>query len=462
MWAIYTAFITEVFVKETLGEKHGAFLIEIKALKHGLTWQITKRFSDFIALKDSLQTYEVPLPPFPSRTVFPNLTPLFLHQRREVLQVFLETILQNPYISCQLEVLKFIEIPSLDQMKQCREQMELVTNDWLSNQCSSEICTIKRDNPMSYIGCRFNHTRSLCHDTVKLRKYVCQMHHYLAWVELCQYIPSHSIMLLQKYYPLGSLKDVIHSTSPMRVFVSKYNSPGHPLDIDDISLCGLENSILGYAPYLVTRYPRADLSLLPLRTLDIVSFGHVLFEMTYGFEPNSSHPKYIPPHTSSIVQGILRSIFHGKSHQYPTVKDLLAHPFFSTVIIDRDLYDPEQVKLTGGMKEVLRKVKGGHPADHPSRAELLARDSCAETDDGMGESMDSLAKIKYGRKISKKGKKEKSTLDKDQDGVNADESYRHTHHKPKRSTLVATMQSRYGLETKSTPTTPTFIHQERN
>eukprot|EP00123_Amoebidium_parasiticum_P009518 comp19527_c0_seq1/m.22847 comp19527_c0_seq1/g.22847 ORF comp19527_c0_seq1/g.22847 comp19527_c0_seq1/m.22847 type:complete len:563 (-) comp19527_c0_seq1:285-1973(-) len=450
MWAKYSACITSVETREAEGVKFAAFSIEFQHVGTGLTWSVVKRFSDFVTLHQTLkQEYQVTLPPLPPRQLFRNVTPRFLHERRQLLQAFLERLLSSHCISQQWEVLTFIQVPDLTELGAARGRMDSAVVQWVSGQHGAKDKGMIFNCKSPYMGTRVTCARAMCSDS-SLRRLICRasepssktkinwaaegqtvckmlrtihQHEFLVSLQQCDVMTEpRALVVVEKFYSRGSLRDLIHGKDPTEAYLTKYGNDGSPMELESIrlfgrqilegllfiqsrpfpyghlhtgnvllsitntiKLCGLENTLLGQDPYLISRYPRADLSSLSLRILDVISFGHVLFEMAFGFEPDRPHPKYIPPHSSNRLREIIQSILQGSRKDYPTVRELCSMPFFSSVAIHENLYEPESVKLTTSMRSILRRVKGVHPPDQPSRADMLARSSCSNSDDESSE-----------------------------------------------------------------------------
>lgn len=100
-----------------------------------------------------------------------------------------------------------------------------------------------------------------------------------------------------------------------------------------IRLAGLENTLLGFNSRIHSVvWRRARLS---PNSVDIICFGHVLFEMSAGYELNASEPS--PGHLQldlercPQVAEVLELIFHDPEGRYPTIEELLMHDLFRNI-----------------------------------------------------------------------------------------------------------------------------------
>lgn len=72
------------------------------------TWQILKRYNDFVKLHKSLACSEL-CPELPKKKFIGNMHPSFIAQRRFELQEYLKTVLMNPILASSLTTKKFID-----------------------------------------------------------------------------------------------------------------------------------------------------------------------------------------------------------------------------------------------------------------------------------------------------------------------------------------------------------------
>ncbi|KAL2091666.1 hypothetical protein ACEWY4_013929 [Coilia grayii] len=121
-------------------------------------------------------------------------------------------------------------------------------------------------------------------------------------------------------------------------------------------LLDIENSLLGlpsyYRPY-VTQFRKINLT----EAIDVYSFGHLLFEMTYGRPPDAVPMDQLPPAPFTSVVSVLQSILSTEACKtgMPTVTQLLQTPLFKDVLLFNS--EKAQFKITTKLKEALKMAK---------------------------------------------------------------------------------------------------------
>ncbi|KAG7197781.1 hypothetical protein KM043_001597 [Ampulex compressa] len=96
-------------------------------------------------------------------------------------------------------------------------------------------------------------------------------------------------------------------------------------------LAGLENTLLGFTSRI---HPVVTSRLSQTHSIDMICFGHMLFEMCVGYELCSFKPTAM--HLSDLetypqVVELLDSIFVETCSHYPSVEDLLVHDLFRNI-----------------------------------------------------------------------------------------------------------------------------------
>lgn len=138
----------------------------------------------------------------------------------------------------------------------------------------------------------------------------------------------------------------------------------------------IENGILGvpsfYRPYFM-QHKR----IFSMESIDIYSFGHTLYEMTFGAPLHESivenYPANCPQNLSKtqsrsdervlsthlfVLESVLDSILSPEACKagLPTVNDLLHHQFFSTIVLTLQPNDKAHLKIPNSTKDQLKKV----------------------------------------------------------------------------------------------------------
>lgn len=128
-------------------------------------------------------------------------------------------------------------------------------------------------------------------------------------------------------------------------------------------LSGLENPILGYSSRIQPVIVKNSLLQCDPSTVDVICFGHVLFEMTAGYELTEPEPTQANmldvTHYPKVVE-ILDFIFKNPKHRVPSIEELLICNFFRSIDLRemRAVSLPVlQAKLTSPSVKLLNKVR---------------------------------------------------------------------------------------------------------
>jgi len=78
------------------------------------SWNVLHRYNDFNKLHQSLRISGIDLP-LPGKRIFGNMRPDFIAERKEALQVYINTILMNPILASSLPAKRFVDPESYSQ-----------------------------------------------------------------------------------------------------------------------------------------------------------------------------------------------------------------------------------------------------------------------------------------------------------------------------------------------------------
>uniref|UniRef100_A0A8C1T9V8 PX domain containing serine/threonine kinase n=1 Tax=Cyprinus carpio TaxID=7962 RepID=A0A8C1T9V8_CYPCA len=203
-----------------------------------------------------------------------------------------------------------------------------------------------------------------------------------------------SALVIRVFSEKGTLRDHICKVKPKEPFLKKYCNPkkiqgleqqqiqtygrqilealkflhdkGFPyghlhasnvlIEENMCKLLDIENSLLGlpsyYRPY-VTQFRKINTT----ESIDVYSFGHLLYEMTYGRPPDAVPVDQYPPPPFSSVVSVLQSILSTEACKtgMPTVSQLLQTPLFSDVLLFNS--EKPQFKISSKLKEALKSSK---------------------------------------------------------------------------------------------------------
>ncbi|XP_071960384.1 slowpoke-binding protein-like [Antedon mediterranea] len=200
-------------------------------------------------------------------------------------------------------------------------------------------------------------------------------------------------IVLQPFNSKGSLKDLIRNTRPQSAWSAKTTTQNKGLSLKQIRLygrqilealiylkennfpphkhlhsgnviyksgvcylSGLDNMFLGYSSslqHLLYRKIRNN-----IEALDVLCFGHLLFEMTCGRELDSAHPDSddYAQCKHPEVKEVLEFIFN-KSKEYPSIGEVAGHDFFTSCnLVELKTNPPQPIKLSSGMKSIMKVI----------------------------------------------------------------------------------------------------------
>ncbi|XP_051873189.1 PX domain-containing protein kinase-like protein isoform X2 [Pristis pectinata] len=393
-------------------QSHTEYIIRVqRGVSAENSWQIIRRYSDFDVLNTSLQISGLILP-LPPKKLIGNMDREFIAERQRGLQNYLNFITTQHMLSnCEL-VKKF-----LDPINYSSNYTEIALQQvsmFFRSEPNWEVV-----EPLKEIGWRLRkrHLLIKSKDQPKERQVLSWAdlgpdmflsdkdlqsamkllpswsHPYIYPVTFATASES-SGLVIRMYNEKGTLRDHICKAKPKDCFMKKYCSPkksqgfdlqqiktfgrqilevlkflhekripyGHlhasnvMLDGDTCKLLDIENSLLGLPSYYRPYYTQSR-KINTMEAVDVYSFGHLLYEMTYGKPPDSVPVDSFPSAPSSDIVSVLQSILSAEAWKtsMPTIAQLLETPLFIDVVLLNT--EKPQLKIPSKLKEALKAAK---------------------------------------------------------------------------------------------------------
>uniref|UniRef100_A0AAY4BYW6 PX domain containing serine/threonine kinase n=1 Tax=Denticeps clupeoides TaxID=299321 RepID=A0AAY4BYW6_9TELE len=321
-------------------QSHTEYIIRVqRGVSSENSWQIIRRYSDFDMLNNSLLISGIVLP-LPPKKLLGNMDREFIAERQKGLQAYLNFITQHHVLSgCEM-VKKFLD-----------------TNNYSANYTEialQQVSMFFRSDPkwevvepLKDIGWRMRKRYFLIKNREQLKE-----RQVLSWVDWGpdKFLSDKDLQAAMKLLPslsvsvhgvrITSLFQTLTNVKPKEPFLKKYCNPkkiqglelqqirtygrqilevlkflhdkGFPyghlhasnvlVEDNTCKLLDIENSLLGlpsyYRPY-VTQFRKINTT----EAIDVYSFGHLLYEMTYGRPPDAIPVDQLPsaPFTSVVL-----------------------------------------------------------------------------------------------------------------------------------------------------------------
>ncbi|TSM44112.1 PX domain-containing protein kinase-like protein [Bagarius yarrelli] len=337
---------------------------------------VIRRYSDFDMLNNSLLISGLNLP-LPPKKLIGNMDREFIAERQKGLQSYLNFLTQHHILSsCEL-IKKFLDINnySANYTEIALQQVSM----FFRSDLIWEVV-----EPLKDIGWRIRKRYFLVKNKEQPKE-----RQVLSWVDFGpdKFLSDKDLQSVMKLLPSLSVK-------PKEAFLKKYCNPkkiqglelqqirtygrqilealkflhdkGFPyghlhasnvvIEDNTCKLLDIENSTLGlpsyYRPY-VTQFRKINTT----DSVDVYSFGHLLYEMTYGRPPDVVPVDQYPSVAYTSVVSVLQSILSTEACKtgMPTVPQLLQTPLFSDVLLFNT--EKAQFKVTSKLKEALKLSK---------------------------------------------------------------------------------------------------------
>ncbi|XP_055342801.1 PX domain-containing protein kinase-like protein [Paramacrobiotus metropolitanus] len=373
-------------------------------------WTIQKRYNDFLALHDAVESYgmDVELPPKKS---FGNKEREFLVERQRALQLYCTTLLENLFMVSSKPVKTFLLpgprlatlttscVQLMAMVFRTDHRFELTGNlpgiGWRSNK---EYAVVKNvDNPkQKLVGYWTSYGADRIPSSADITSFLqsfAQINHPLFYPLLFADARDTGCVCVRPENTTGSLLDVLCGSKYPQPFLKKYsrNKKSKAVTEEEIQRFGrqileglkffhdnsipygnlssrnvlvengrvriteIESGICGlrsfYWPYIL-QFRKIS----TFEAIDVYCFGHILYEMAFGRSLESATCDSISPACPPLVRAVLESILTTEACRFgmPTVSQLLTQPLFQSVVLN---YEPASIKISRSLKDILMDSK---------------------------------------------------------------------------------------------------------
>lgn len=397
-------------------EDHVEYVVRVQRgpLKDN-SWQIVRRYSDFSNLEAQLRFAQIELP-LPPKKVFGNFDRDFIAARQNGLQEFLSVLVNHPILSSSIHTKQFLDPTNYSISSNLLENaLQHVSMIFRSESQRWEVV-----EPLREMGWRMRKQYIQIQTTAKPKttlllswtdfgpdkfipdKEITALMKVLPNIKHPNIFPVEFAtanetggLVIRPLHELGSLRDMICRCKPKGHYLRKYCNPkqvyaltmgqvqnfgrqiletlkflhekGFPyghlhagniavIDGSTCKLLDIENWMLGVPSYYRPFYTQFK-KIQSMELIDVYSFGHLLYEMTFGSQLNAPTCDTFPASCPAQIRSVLESILTTEAckNGLPQISDLLLHPLFSPVVLP--VTDKPVLKVPSKLKECVRTAR---------------------------------------------------------------------------------------------------------
>ncbi|XP_076330698.1 PX domain-containing protein kinase-like protein isoform X2 [Tachypleus tridentatus] len=391
---------------------HTAYILRIqRGLAGDNFWHLSRRYSDFVTLNTQLQSASIDLT-LPPKKVFGNMGREFIAERQQGLQAYINAVLENPMLANSLAVKQFLD-PDQYSCNFVETALQHVSMAFRSESRWEVV------EPLPEMGWRLRKQYFLIKpkgeskerqvlswvplgpdhyledkDLQSAIKLLTGLQHPFIYPITFASVRESGGLFIRNFEENGSLRDLICKCKPRNSFLKKYISPksvtpvpqhlikkfgqqilvalkflqdkgiphGHLhsgniiIEKEMCRLLEVENQLLGLPAYLRPQFIQLR-KVQTLQNVDTYSFGHLVYEMTFGSPCLRPTCNSFPPECPAELRSILEATISTEAckNGLPSVSHLLMHPFFANM--SNVGQEKVHLKVPSQLKENLQKAK---------------------------------------------------------------------------------------------------------
>ncbi|XP_076812589.1 PX domain-containing protein kinase-like protein isoform X2 [Clavelina lepadiformis] len=397
-------------------QSHTEFILRVQRgpIKENV-WEIRRRYNDFVTLHENLRISGVDLP-LPPKRLLGNMEREFIAERQHGLQALVNAILEHPMLAAFDIVKKFFD--TVNYNRNHSESALQFVSMFLRSEPHWEVV-----EPLKEMGWRIRKSLFLikpkdqpkqrllltwieygpdrllsAKDQAAVMKLLPNIQHPSIHPFLHAIANENGALVIRDFNKDGCMRDIICKTKPTKAsFLKRYCTPKsvqcfsmaeikqygrqilevlkflhdkglafHHLHAGNVliekevcKLTDLENYMIGIPPYYKQFYSQFR-KIHSSESIDVYSFGQLLYEMVFGKPLNQATIDFLPPNSPATIRSVLESILSTEACKMglPTLEGLLSHPLFADETV-RTVGIKPQLKIPSKLKETFKQYKEG-------------------------------------------------------------------------------------------------------